>query len=334
MAIKANFQHNFQSQTIVFHREDDSRRDWRQKRSMMEWKYQKSKRYMLNRFLRWNLMPKMEHLFEYGLKAVGVHERGFRNAKNLVINHIGIRFPDLPPSFDNYTILHLTDPHFDARDGFDDIICEKIKDLKVDLCVLTGDYRRKIFGEYEQVLAPMKRMVDAVNAGDGILATLGNHDTYLLLDFLEGMGITVLVNETASIWRGKEKIFVTGLDDPHNYYTEQARHALEEAVDGFKIALVHSPELYDLAAENGYRLYFCGHTHGGQICLPGGIPLVTHLRRGKRFVRGLWEFDNMIGYTNQGCGVVGIPVRFNTQSEVTLITLNPNPDKPEKLQVN
>ena len=65
----------------------------------------------------------------------------------------------------------------------------------------------------------------------------------------------------------------------------------------------------------------CGHTHGGQICLPGGIPIFTHLYSGRKFYRGLWNYGNMKGYTSPGCGAVAIPVRFNSQSEIALITL-------------
>ena len=273
------------------------------------------------RLLHWKFLSRAEQLMEGGFKILRLYDRGFRNAKNIVTHHIRMEFSDLPAAFDNYQILHLTDPHFDTWDGFDEALCEKIKDIEVDLCVLTGDCRRKIFGTYEQILTPIKRLVDAINARDGIIGTLGNHDPCALVDYLEETGMVVLANETATVLRGNDRISVTGLDDPHSYYTEQAKQALEAPVDGYKIVLTHSPELYDLAADNGYHLYLCGHTHGGQICLPGGIPLVTHLRRGKKFFRGLWQYDEMIGYTNQGCGVVGIPVRFNTQSEVALITL-------------
>ena len=84
---------------------------------------------------------------------------------------------------------------------------------------------------------------------------------------------------------------MVGTDDVHYYFTDQAVHALEEARDAFTVALVHSPELYDVAAELGVDLYLCGHTHAGQVCLPGGRPLITHLSRGRRFFRGTWRHE-------------------------------------------
>ncbi len=121
--------------------------------------------------------------------------------------------------------------------------------------------------------------------------------------------------------RGRERITVTGLDDVHHFYTEGARQALLGGGRGFKIALVHSAEVADVAAEAGYSLYLCGHTHGGQVCLPGGRPLVTHLTQHRFAAAGLWQFGRMTGYTSRGAGVAVPPVRFNCRGEVVLITL-------------
>ena len=60
---------------------------------------------------------------------------------------------------------------------------------------------------------------------------------------------------------------------------------------------------------------------GGQVCLPGGWPIITHMNRYRRYARGLWRHGNMRGYTSAGVGVSGLPVRFNTRGEVVLITL-------------
>ncbi len=110
-------------------------------------------------------------------------------------------------------------------------------------------------------------------------------------------------------------------DDVHYYYTDAARAALEGAPNIFKIALIHSAELADVAADAGFSLYLAGHTHGGQICLPGGMPIITHMSRHRRYASGLWRHGPMVGYTTAGIGVSGLPVRFNTRGEAVLITL-------------
>ncbi len=84
---------------------------------------------------------------------------------------------------------------------------------------------------------------------------------------------------------------------------------------------MHSAEVADDADEAGYALYLCGHTHGGQISLPGGRPLVTHLKRCRHAASGLWRQGRMTGYTSRGVGVSDLPLRFNTRGEVVVITL-------------
>ncbi len=114
---------------------------------------------------------------------------------------------------------------------------------------------------------------------------------------------------------------MTGTDDVYYYYTDAARAALDAAPDGFKIALIHSAELAEVAANAGFNLYLAGHTHGGQVCLPGGMPIITQMSCDRRYASGLWRHGSMNGYTTTGIGVSGLPVRFNTRGEVVLITL-------------
>ena len=93
------------------------------------------------------------------------------------------------------------------------------------------------------------------------------------------------------------------------------------APPGFRIALVHSAEIADHAAAAGFGLYLCGHTHGGQICLPNGRSLFTRLRRCHFGARGEWRAGAMIGYTSNGLGVGEVPLRFNCRGEIAMITL-------------
>ena len=269
----------------------------------------------------WLFFDYLIQLFGLFLKFTGYYKSGLKNALDIKLVNVELNFPDLPEAFDGYTILHMTDLHLDIHDRYEDLIIEKIKDLSVDLCVLTGDYRRETSGEYKQVMEPLNKINQSFQSKDGILAVMGNHDTYLMEQPMEEMGIQVLKNESVKIQRNGDAITVTGSDDVHYYYSIMAAECLWKQTDGFKIALVHSPELFDVAAGNKYSLYLCGHTHGGQICLRGGKPVITHLSHGKKYYNGLWKYDGMIGYTGSGTGTSGIPVRFNSFSEITLFTL-------------
>ena len=89
----------------------------------------------------------------------------------------------------------------------------------------------------------------------------------------------------------------------------------------FSILLSHTPEVYRQAAHAGFDLMLSGHTHGGQICLPGGVPLT--LDSGCRAIgAGAWRYDAMAGYTSVGAGSSIVPVRFNCPPEITLHRLH------------
>ena len=292
---------------------------WEKTRSAMEKDKFRYRKYGKKTKIRQPLFRFFIRVIGFFLKLTPFFKIGVKNAKNTVVKNVDLYFKDLPSAFEGYTILHMTDLHLNSLPKMDINICEKINGLKVDLCVLTGDYGEGTGNNFKNILAKLQCVVSNIQQQDGIVAVLGNHDTCHMVESFERAGITMLVNETMAIKRGGSRISITGLDDPYYYYTDQTLNAMVESPKGFKIVLVHSPSLFDLASENGY---LTGHTHGGQICLPGGIPVITHLRHGKKFYRGLWHYREMTGYTGQGVGVVGIPVRFNTQSEITVLRLH------------
>jgi len=142
-----------------------------------------------------------------------------------------------------------------------------------------------------------------------------------MVQALQPLGFETLVNRSTTLTRGGETVQVTGLDDVHSFYSPAARIALEQPHEGFRIALVHSAEMADHAAAAGYALYLCGHTHGGQICLPSGRPVFSQLVRCRHGAAGGWRQGKMVGYTSSGIGVSPPTVRFNSRGGAALITL-------------
>ena len=294
---------------------------WANTRSFLENDNFKNKRDGVKSRKYWKFFSNLLKLFTFGLKFLGAYRKAYDKALNVKTNIIELEYNNLPEQFDGFKILHLTDLHIDIAPNVDKKIIEAITDLDYDICLMTGDYRNSEYGSFKAIKKPLTNLVNHIKAKEGIIATLGNHDTYLMVDFFESIGIKVLPNQTIDIVRGNRKISITGVDDVHSYYTDQAVMALEQEINNFKIAMVHSPEIFDIAADNNYSLYLCGHTHAGQICLPKGKPLITHLYNGKEYYKGLWKYKQMYGYTSNGCGTSGIPIRINTQSEVTLFEL-------------
>ncbi len=270
----------------------------------------------------WTLFERILWFFQLFLKLIGAYSKGLSQAKNILVQEVKVPLKNLPAAFSGFRILHLSDLHIDAIEGLEDIIIQKIKPLQYDLCVITGDFRRDTVGGFQQILPAMKKLVAALHPEYGTLAVLGNHDTFQMVKELEPFGIRFLVNETVFIHKENHNLRVTGVDDTYYYYTDMALHVLEKPSDDFSIALSHTSELCDVAAENGYGLYLCGHTHGGQICLPGGIPIISHQKGRKEQVRGLWYQNGMTGYTSPGAGVSGVPLRFNCPPEITVLELS------------
>ena len=82
----------------------------------------------------------------------------------------------------------------------------------------------------------------------------------------------------------------------------------------------HTPEIYRQAAHAGFDLLLSGHTHGGQICLPGSIPITLDSVLPRSMGSGAWKYHDMLGYTSVGAGTSVVPVRINCLPELTLTT--------------
>ncbi len=267
------------------------------------------------------MFARLLELFGWALRQTPFYRRGLRNALDLRLTEIEVFPVGLPAAFDGYRILHVSDPHLDSLPAIADVARRMLDGIEVDLLALTGDLPGDDRTPIGLAVGLLARAVEGVRVRDRRLAVLGNHDPAATVEALRPLGFETLVNRSVALSRDGASIGVTGLDDVHCFYTPAARAALEATAKGFRIALVHSPEMADHAAAAGYALYLCGHTHGGQICLPGGRVVFSQLLRCRHAASGLWREGNMIGYTTPGLGVAAPTVRFNTRGEAALITL-------------
>lgn len=260
------------------------------------------------------------------LRVTGLRTRGETNARSIELRQVRFEFANLPKAFDGFRILHLSDLHSDGLAGLPDAICELVGGLTPDLCVLTGDYRFETYGPCHNVNFHMTRIVESVRAPFGIVGILGNHDFAEEAEALTAAGVTMLINRAIEVSKDGASIWIVGLDDPHYYGCDDLEGALGAVPDdAFKILLVHTPELIPEAEGRGIQLYLCGHTHGGQICVPGIGPIVVNARCARRFTRGRWTSGSIQGYTSSGAGSSCVPVRFFCPPEVTMIELGRAP---------
>jgi predicted MPP superfamily phosphohydrolase len=165
----------------------------------------------------------------------------------------------------------------------------------------------------------------SLNAKYGIFAVLGNHDLWtdavVVRAGLEREGVPVLVNQGVTLSVGRDNIYLAGLDDAWSGQPDLSAALDGSATDIPVILLAHEPDVADISALDGrVSLQLSGHSHGGQVRLPGvGAPILPYL--GQKYEQGVYRVNNMWVYTNRGLGVIPPPVRLNCPPEITEITL-------------
>jgi uncharacterized protein len=251
------------------------------------------------------------------LQLTGLYWRARRNTARVAVRQNEIVSRHLPARFDGFAILHLSDLHVELNEAAMLRVSELVGDLSYDLCVLTGDYRFKTYGPFAAALDGVERLRRHLKGP--IYGVLGNHDTIQMVPALEAMGIRMLMNECAVIARDDQRIYLAGVDDAHFYRMDNIEKAALSIPEGaFSILLSHTPEIYRQAAHAHFALILSGHTHGGQLCLPGSIPIMLEAALPRRMGAGAWRYNDMVGYTSVGAGSSVVPVRLNCPPEITL----------------
>lgn len=256
-------------------------------------------------------------LLRVALKAALLYRWGQRNALDIRVAHNTVRSRRLPAAFDGYRVLHLSDLHLDSNERFPHALAERVRDLSYDCCVITGDFRYRTSGSWRPALEGLERVLPHLR--QPLYAVLGNHDSLKMVPTLESLGLRVLLNEHERLARGRETVYLIGVDDPHFFRADNLERAWEGIPDdAFTLLLAHSPEIYRQAAHAGCDLMLSGHTHGGQIRLPGGLAIMTNADCPRRMTAGAWRYSAMAGYTSVGAGSSLVDVRFNCPPEVTI----------------
>ena len=241
-----------------------------------------------------------------------------------VVDRIPLAIKNLHPALEGFTIVQITDVHLYPMTQ--PALVEKsvimANELNPDLVVLTGDYVWQELAAIDE-LAPI---LAGLNAKYGVFSTLGNHDYWLDADgitaAMESAGLPVLINQGLSIQHGKGTIFIAGLDDGWSGKPDLNK-TLDRADPAEPVILLcHEPDLADRYSLDGrVNVQLSGHTHGGQIRIPGiGALILPYL--GRKYDLGLYKVNDMLLYTNRGLGVISEPVRLNCPPEISQFILN------------
>jgi uncharacterized protein len=240
-----------------------------------------------------------------------------------VVENILVPIRHLHPALEGFTIVQITDIHLKPYTQ-PNLVRRAVaiaNQLQPDLIVLTGDFVWRI-PEAAFEIAPL---LAKLNARYGVYSVMGNHDYWLDIHDLQAAfdasGLPVLYNQGHAIGVGDAVLYLAGLDDGWAGQPD-LKLALNKAPSGAPvILLLHEPDLADETCRDPrISLQLSGHTHGGQVIIPGRPPSF-HPYLGKKYPAGLYKVQDSWLYTNRGLGCISVPLRINCPPEITRFTL-------------
>jgi len=268
-------------------------------------------------------LPALVDVLNWGLTMTRLKSLGIRQALDVRLETVEISLARLPQAWDGLRLLFLSDLHIDGNEPLLERITTCVQALEYDICCLGGDYSFGWNGEFGRAHELMSQIAAHLIRRSPVYGILGNHDAYHMGQCLEQAGVTMLINDAVCLEREGEMLCVVGLDDGHYFAADDIEQAMEAVPPGVcTLLLAHTPELHKKGQAADCDLCLSGHTHGGQLCLPGGLPLVTCASVPRRMIKGAWQSGAMAGYTSRGAGTSSLPVRFFCPPEITLIQLN------------
>lgn len=189
------------------------------------------------------------------------------------------------------------------------------------ITMLTGANKNRL--EPVKSVPTLDTGLQQLHAPDGVLAVLGNHDQWndpRLVQTLQDRGVKILANDLTQIQRGTAQIQIAGVKDLMVQQADLQPILTKMGTSTGAILLAHEPDFADTSAATGkFDLQLSGHSHGGQVYIPGLKRLTPPLA--KRYPAGQYQVQQMIQYTSRGLGIVTPRVRFNCRPEITVITL-------------
>jgi predicted MPP superfamily phosphohydrolase len=224
----------------------------------------------------------------------------------------------LPPALDGLRIGLITDIHHSRLVPADDVVqaLELAMSARPDLIVLGGDY--VTFGD-RAFVGPVAELLGSLRAPHGVFAILGNHDDDRDMPAaLAGKGFVVLKDQRTKMAIRGETLTLAGI----RFWTRRADTIARvvKGAEGTVLLLAHDPRRLVEAASLSVPAVLSGHTHGGQIVMPGVGAIA---RRSFPVLSGLGQQGDTSIFVSRGVGTVYVPVRINCPPEVALVTLRP-----------
>ena len=245
---------------------------------------------------------------------------------DFAITHLPLGVAGLDSAFYGYRIVHITDIHYGhwvTQERLEGIVA-LINEQKPDLVVNTGDFISYVLDE---VAPEMVQALQKIDAPDGSLAVMGNHDHWMganrVRPVLREAGLTLLDNDVYPVRRGEAVLYVAGVDNVTVGADDLTAVLTKLPNDGPALILAHEPDFADeAAATQRFFLQLSGHSHGSQIILPRIGPLLRG-HHFKKYPAGRYQVGDMALYTSHGVGTHTFRLRINCPPEIVVVTLHP-----------
>lgn len=247
---------------------------------------------------------------------------------NLAVEHQTIRLRNLPAPFHGMRICQISDFHHRgyAEDYYLQHVVETVNSLQPTIVALTGDFitaHGNPFGPWRKAMPVCAEILSGLKAPLR-LCSAGNHDCIdlpFVVNSLRERRLSVLYNQHIAVDLHGERLWIAGIADAYFDFPDLRRAIPSAKEDEPVLLLGHEPDFADVVKlYGGVDLMLAGHSHGGQVRLPGVTAAFLPVM-GRRYVHGLFQLKDMQLYVNRGIGAVHLPIRFRCPPEVTLFTL-------------
>ncbi|MDX1615467.1 MAG: metallophosphoesterase family protein [Candidatus Promineifilaceae bacterium] len=251
----------------------------------------------------------------------------------LAVTELNVSSRQVPQDAEPIRILHISDLHIERAGRREARLQELVARIPVDLIVLTGDYLNLSYTRDARAREEARGFLQQLQAPHGVYAVLGSppvDERDIAPTLFEGTSVRLLFNEVVDVDLGSRgALTLVGLDCTHRMEADAAQLTTQlerlAVASNPRLLLYHGPDLMPAAVQEGIDLYLCGHTHGGQVRLPGYGALLTSSQLGKRYEMGHYHERNTHLYVSRGVGFEGLSaprVRLFSPPEITLVKLH------------
>jgi predicted MPP superfamily phosphohydrolase len=242
------------------------------------------------------------------------------------VREVDVPIPGLPAGLDGLRLLHLSDIHLSAFLSESQLarVVDAANGLRPHLAAVTGD----LISAHGDPIDACIRQLARLRTGAGVVACMGNHEGFARVENYAAAagaraGISFLRSQSRPFRFGDATLHVAGVDyqpliDRANYLRGAERLLVRGETN---LLLSHNPDVFPVAARQGYNLMLAGHTHGGQVSVEILDQAINPARFLTPYVYGLYRIGAAAAYVTRGIGTIGIPARIGAPPEISLLRL-------------